>query len=388
MKSWKPILSPCPSKRPSEISRLERCCVAVVLVAALVGGTAITTYAKDASLTAVVLFDGPQGAAYVQITEASLNGKIEVRSCDGVSRLDKNTYNGLQRVSLAGSSSLQRGADGVLTLTANGKSVCVLPSNLKFERGVDLTPAAAAEHAMIRGTPVSSSPRDTVIPEFKTGVQLVFIDAPDVELADFLRAQRANTLRDWEDFSTRYPSSARRASAQNAIAGFHQQAAEASFAQYRSSSGAKKQDLAILRQAYLETQIAGQSSPDYKPAAQLMGDIGRELDNLAHPDQARLEAYRKALKDHTPGYWQLSAARLHVERLLEVRPDYAPLISLQREIATEQRKLERTIVNAQVLLLEFALRPGCQLAGSLCCIRFRNAPRGCCDQYRVQISLR
>jgi tetratricopeptide (TPR) repeat protein len=205
---------------------------------------------------------------------------------------------------------------------------------------------------MIRGTPVSSSPRDAVIPEFKPGVQLVFIAAPDVELADFLRAQRANTLKDWEDFSTRYPSSARRASAQNAIAGFHQQAAEAAFAQYRSSSGAKKQDFALLRQACLESQTASQSSPDYKPAARLMDDIGRELDNLAQPDQTRLQAYRKALQDHTPGYAQLSAAKAHVERLLEVRPDYAPLLSLQREIAAEQRKLDTTIVNAQVLIAE------------------------------------
>jgi hypothetical protein len=351
MKSWKSISFASPS-RPNEISGLERCCVAVVLVVVLVGGASITTYAKDASLTAVVLFDGPQGAAYVQITEAELNGKIEVRSCDGVPRLDKNTYNGLPRASLAGASSLQRRADGVLTLTANGKSVCVVPSNLKFERSVELTPAAAAEQAMIRGTPVSSSPRDAMIPEFKRGVQLVFIAAPDAEFAAFLRAQRANTVRDWGDFLTRYPSSARRASAQNAIAGFHQQAAEAAFAQYQGSSGAKKQDLAMLRQAWLEAQTASQSSPDYKPSARLMDDIGRELDNLARPDQTRLQAYRKALQDHSPGYSQLSAAKLHVERLLEVWPDYAPLLSLQREIAAEQRKLETTVVNAQVLIAE------------------------------------
>jgi hypothetical protein len=352
MKSWKPISSPSPGKRPSEISCLERRCVAVILVVVIVGGAAITTYAKDASLTAVVLFDGPQGAAYVEITDAALNGKIEVRSCDGVSRVDKNTYNGLPRASLTGASSLQRGADGVLTLTENGKSVCVVPSNLKFERSVELTPGAAAEQATIRGTPVSSSPRDATIPEFKPGVQLVFIAAPDVELADFLRAQRANTIRDWEDFLTRYPSSARRASAQNAIAGFHQQAAEAAFAQYKTSSGGKKQELAALRQASLEAQTASQSSPDYKPAARLIDDIGRELDNLAQADQSRLQAYRKALQDHTTGYAQLAAARQHVERLLEVRPDYAPLLSLQREIAAEQRKLDTTIVNAQVLVVE------------------------------------
>ena len=348
MKARELIFFPFPPKRPVELSRLERCCVALVLVL----GTATATHAKDASLTAVVLFDGPQGARYVQITEAALNGKIEVRSCDGVSKLDKNTYNGLPRTSLAGASSLQRRADGVLTLTANGKSLCVLPSNLKFERSVELTPAVAAEQAVIHGTPVSSSPRDAIIPEFKPGVRLVFIAAPDVELADFLRAQRANTLKDWEDFSTRYPSSARRASSQNAIAGFHQQTAEAAFAQYQRSSVAHKQDLALLRQACLETQTARQSSPDYKPAARLMDDIGKELDNLAQADQTRLQAYRKALEDHTPGYSQLSAARLHLEGLLEVQPDYAPLLNLKREIGAEQRKLDTTVVAAQVLVAE------------------------------------
>ena len=199
MKRWKPIFLPSLSKRSSAISGFERCWAAVVVIAVLVGGASITTYAKEVSLTAVVLFDGPKGAAYVQITDAALNGKTEVRSCDGVSKLDKNTYNGLPRVSLADASSLQRGADGVLKLTANGKSVCILPSNLKFERSAELTPAAAAEQAIIRGTIVPTSPRDATIPEFKPGVQLVFIAAPDVELADFLRAQRANTVTDWED---------------------------------------------------------------------------------------------------------------------------------------------------------------------------------------------
>ncbi|MGO8987150.1 MAG: hypothetical protein ACLQFM_20375, partial [Terriglobales bacterium] len=351
MKSWKPISFAAPSKRPTGISGLERRCVAVVLVVVLVGGASITAYAKDTSLTAVVLFDSPQGVAYVQITEAELNGKVEVRSCGGVSLIDKNIYNGLPRASLVGASSLQRGANGVLTLTANGKSVCVVPSNLKFERSAELTPAAAAEQALIRGTPVSSSPRDAVIPEFKPGVKLVFIAAPNAELADFLRAQRANTVRDWEDFLTHYPSSERRGSAQDAIAGFHQMAAEIAFAQYQSSSG-KTQDIALLRQAYSEAQSANQSSPGYKPAARLMDGIGRELDNLARPDQTRLQAYRKALQDHTPGYSQLSAAKLHVERLLEVRLDYAPLLGLQSEIAAEQRKLDTTIVNAQMLVAE------------------------------------
>ncbi len=351
MKWCKLISFPFRSSRLSQRVRLERCCVAVALV--FLGLEAsITTYAKDAPLTAVVLFDGPQGAGYVQITDAELNGKTEVRSCYGISKLDKNSYNGLPRASLMGASSLRRGADGVLLLTANGKSVCVVPSNLKFEHSVELTPAEAAEQAVIRGMPVSSSPRDAAIPAFKTGVQLVFIAAPDPELAEFLRTQRANTLRDWQNFLNRYPSSSRREFVQNAIAGFHQLAAEAAFAQYQSTGSTKTRDIAMLRQAYLEAEAASDASPGFKPSAEFIDSIGRELDNLARADQTRLQAYRQALQDHTPGYSQLSAAKQHVERLLEVRPDYAPLLSLHREIAAEQRKLETTIVNAQVLAVE------------------------------------
>ena len=158
MKLRKLISFPLRPQRPGEIVRLETCCLTVVLFF-LVLGASSTLHAKDASLTAVVLFDGPQGAGYVQITEAELNGKLEVRSCDGISRFDKNTYNGLPHTSLAGASSLQRGADGVLLLTANGKSTCVVPGNLKFERTVEFTAAEAAEQAVIdrKSTRLNSS---------------------------------------------------------------------------------------------------------------------------------------------------------------------------------------------------------------------------------------
>lgn len=327
-------------------------CLAAALLVAFLAAAPIAVHAKDAPLTAVVLFDGPQGAAYIQITEVALNGKIDLRSCDGISKVDKNTYNGVPRLSLVGASSLQRDKNGVLTLTVNGKSTCVLPSNLKFEHSAEFTTADAAEQATIRGIPVSATSRDAVTQAFKPGMQLVFVAAPDVEFADFLRAQRANTIKDWEDFVARYPSSTRRPSAQIAIAGFHEQAAEAAFAQYQASSSSKTPDIAMLRQSYLEAQSASQVSSGYKPAAQLMDTIARELDNLARPDQTHLQAYRKALEDHTTGYSQLTAAKQHVERLLEVRPDYAPLLSLQREISTEHHKLETTIVSAQVLVLE------------------------------------
>jgi hypothetical protein len=319
------------------------------LFVVLVIGSSISARAKDALATAVVMFDDAQGAAYVQITAVTLNGKTEVRVCDSVSRFDKNTYNALPRAPLKGATSLQRGADGVLTLTVDAKPLCVVPSNLKFDKKPELTPAEAAEQAVVQGTPVSSSALGPGMPTFKPGVQLVFINAPDVEFADFLRAQRANTVKDWQDFLSRYPSSTRLAGAHNAMAALHQQAAEVAFAQYQKSSSARKLDIAMLRKACAEARAANQASAGYHPAIKLMDAIDRELDSLLEADRGHLQAFQKVLQDHGSGYAQLAAAEVHLEQLLEVRSDYAPLLSLRREIAAEEQKVEITVANAEAL---------------------------------------
>ena len=333
-----------PTQHGSVFARFGRHCLFVV---GILGGSVFAS-AKDAPTAAIVLFDGTQGAAYVQITGVTLNGKTEVRLCDGVSKFDKNAYNALPRAPFAGASSLQLREDGVLTLTVNANPVCVVPSNLRFDRKTELTPADAAEQAVLQGAPVSSSGLDLGIPALKSGVQVVFVPSPDVELADFLRAQRANSLKDWQDFLVRYPSSNRLAGAQNAIAGLHQQAAEAAFGQYQKSSGPRR-EIAMLRQASMEAQAANQASPGFGLAIKLMDTIGRELDSLLEPDRVRLQAFQKALQDHSSGYSQLAAARVHLERLLTVRPDYAPVLNLRREVAAEEGKLETTVSNAESL---------------------------------------
>ncbi len=333
-----------PTQQSSVRARFGRHCL---LVVGILAGSVFAS-AKDAPTAAIVLFDGAQGAAYVQITGVTLNGKTEVRLCDGVSKFDKNAYNALPRAPFAGASSLQLREDGALTLTVNAQPECVVPSNLKFDRKTELTPADAAEQAVLQGTPVSSSGLDLGIPALKSGVQVVFVPSPDVELADFLRAQRANTLKDWQDFLVRYPSSNRLAGAQSAIAGLHQQAAEAAFGQYQKPSGPRR-EIAMLRQACMEAQAANQASPGYSPAIKLMDTIGRELDTLLEPDRARLQAFEKALQEHGSGYSQLAAARVHLERLLTVRPDYAPVLNLRREVAAEERTLETTVSNAESL---------------------------------------
>src|SRR5215467_7988941 len=84
--------------------------------------------AKENPVNAIALFDGPSGPAYVQITGLTLNGKSELRVCDGVPRLNKTAYDGLLRVQLANGTALERNADGVLMMSMNPKPVCVVPS--------------------------------------------------------------------------------------------------------------------------------------------------------------------------------------------------------------------------------------------------------------------
>src|SRR5947209_7362036 len=165
--------------------------------------------AKEVPITAIALYDGHSGPAYIHITGLLLNGKTELRVCDGVPKIDKRTYDTLPRTQLTGATTLERGADGVLMLTsANAKPMCVVPSNLKFERNAEFTPSEAAEQATLLGTPVSSSVPNAGLPAFKPGMRLVLVAAPDDELAQFLIAQRANSIKGWQEFLGRYGSSA------------------------------------------------------------------------------------------------------------------------------------------------------------------------------------
>jgi hypothetical protein len=306
--------------------------------------------AKDAPVTAIVLFDGPEGAAYVQVNAITLNGKSELRICDGVAKISKRNYDTLLRTQISTGASLERRSDGTLSLIQDNKSTCVVPANLKFDKSPELTPGEAAEQTTLQGLVVSSSTPGLTIPAIKPGVQLVFVPAPDPELGEYLRARRANSAAAWEDFLTRHPASARTADARNALAEVHQHVADGAFSDYQKLAAAHKPDLGFLKQSYAEARAAGQADPGYRPAFKLQDAISHELDALLEPDRSELHAFGEALNNHTKGYSHLAAAKRHIERLLEIRPDYAPVLNLRGEIATEDSKCEATLKNAENLL--------------------------------------
>src|SRR5262249_43354516 len=151
--------------------------------------------------------------------------------------------------------------------------------------------------------------------------------APDVEVAEYLRAQRAKSASDWQEFLVRYPSSTRVADARNSLAEIHQNSAQVAFSQYQKLEITPKEDLGALKQACSEAQAAREAVAGYRPANQLIEAIGRELDALLEQDRGRLQAYQNGLRDHGTGYSELMTAKQHLEGLQAVRADYAPVVN-------------------------------------------------------------
>jgi hypothetical protein len=328
---------------------VARLCLQSFFLLALVLAASAAMWAKD-SLTAIILFDSPKGAAYVQVTGLTVNGKTELRICDGVAKIDRRVYDSLPRTQLAGAASLTRGADGVLSLSIQGKSACVVPSTLKFDTVPEFTPAEAGEQAVLQGVLASSSLPEAALPAFKPGVQVVFVLAPDAELAEFLRAQRANSIGDLQDFLSRFPNSTRAAEARNSIAQLHERAGAAALTQYQKLAAAHKPDTTLLKQAFDEAQAARAAVPGYAPAVRLADSVGAELDALCEQDKNELRSFQRALQDRNPGYSHLAAAKQHIDQLLGVKTDQPSLMNLSREIASEQKKLEATTANAESML--------------------------------------
>jgi hypothetical protein len=338
---------------PSVLARSQRHFVTRLaphfIVACLVGFLAASASAKDVPLTAIVLYDSPGGAAYVQLTGVSLNGKTEVRTCDPASKMDKSAYGKASKIQMKGATTLERTSEGVLMLAWDEKPICVLPSNLRFENKKQYTPAELAGQAVLNGSVVAASAgQPSEVPPLKPGVQVFFVAAADTELAEYLRAQRAKSIVVWQEFLTRYASSSHVIDARKRLADLFEQSAEAAFDQYHEAKNAP--DWSSLKQAHQQADQAVHTVPNYSAAVTLLGQIRAELDILTAADRAELLAYRKALLDQSAGYGHLTAAKKEDDQILDVDANYVPALELQSDLIKEASRLESTLQTAEGLL--------------------------------------
>jgi len=322
-----------------------------VLFTCLAVASAIPLSSKDVSLTAIELFDGPSGPAYVHVTDILINGKIELRGCDATAKIDKSGYGRLPKLILGPGSSLEYGKDGVLLLTREGTSSCVVPSNLKFEKNAPLTPAELAGRAVLQAKILSSgADANQPAPPLKRGVKLVFVTAPDVELAEFLRADRANTIPFWQDFLGKYASSAHTSQAKQSLASLLATDGANDLNAYRDSLSASARDYPALKNARVRAAQALQVSPTFAAASKLDDETKGELGKIISEGQNEIQAYREALKAHTTGYAHLTAAGALASALSEVDPHYEPSLPFETDVSNETSAFDSKLQSAESLV--------------------------------------
>jgi hypothetical protein len=322
-----------------------------VVVLAIVLSPSAT--AKDAPLTAIELYDTSKGAAYLQLTDLLVNGKAELRGCsDPSQKIDKSTYGKLPKIGIAGATALARGSNGVMLLVREGSAMCVVPANLKLEKDEALTPSEMADRAALTARVLSASSTSIgdSLPSFKAGVELRFVSAPDVELAEYLRAERARSISGWQDYLGRYPSAPHTAQAKQALATLLVKDGENSIEGYRKSSSTSSLSYTDLKNARASALQALVLAPNYASATKLKDGVQSELLSVTDKARSELQAYKQALASHGRGYVHLGNARKLVDHIVEVDPQFDQAQSLQSAINNESRALESSLKNAESLV--------------------------------------
>jgi hypothetical protein len=330
------------------LSSVKRASLALLLVVL----AAPAVHSKDAPLTAIELFDGPNGAAFVQVTDLLINGKAEVRSCGGATQINKSTYGKLVKIPLNSSvTSVERDAKGIMNLTRGSASECVVPSNLKFDKDESLTLAQLADRAVLTGQVLSSSPAGTTsVPPFKAGVQVVFVSAADTELGEYLRANRARSVAQWQDYLGRFPKAAHTDAAKQALAALLLKEGEDGLAAYHKSASTNAPAYSDLRTAFLRADQVRELLPANEATAKLRENVRAELVLVADKARAELQAYKQALTGHTAGYVHLANARQLTDHALEVDPHFDQGLTLQTAIAAESKRVDTALRSAESMV--------------------------------------
>ena len=306
--------------------------------------------AKDVSLTAIELYDGASGAAYIQLQNVLINGKIELRNCGptGTSAIDKSAYSKLEKLTLGAGGVLDRGADGVLRYSATGgPAVCVVPANMKFDHGASLSPKEMAENIPFTGSPIApGSDAAMAAQPLKNGVKVVFVAAQNVELADFLLAKRIMSIAQWSVYLSKYAGSPHMDESKDALAKLYAQAGENALAAYQKSPATGTPDYADLKNAKVQEDLAHGFRPDFDSTKQLATEIAARLQALTDKGRAELDAYSSALTAHAPGYAHLVTALGLAQGVTGVDIRFAPGMKLLNDVMLANNTFEAALKSA------------------------------------------
>ncbi len=307
--------------------------------------------AKDQpTITAIELYDGPNGAAYVELTNLLINGRTDLRVCEAGQSLSKSSYGKLAKANLTVASELRRGSDGVMTLTINGTPTCVVPGNLKLEKE-SFTASELADKVDLQGTVVASSIAGITAPApLKIGVNLVFVAAPDVEIAEYLRAKRAHSIAQWQDYLTHYRPSPHTGEAKQALETLLVDDGNNALQIYKKSVSDTSPDYSQLKKAVVRATQLKQLGITSAASSKLQSEVKEELDRLLAQARSENDAFSQALSNQGPGYAHLSQAHTHTTHMLEMDPNFEGLQPLSATINVEMQTFQSDVSAAETFL--------------------------------------
>lgn len=317
------------------IGRLGRLSLSTLILLPLLP---ISSHAKTPGLIAIEIYPGHGGQDYQQIADFILNGKNEVNLCAGTSEIDKNAYHKLGKTILTTGASLERTSGGVLMLTqGTAAPVCVVPGNVKFDKGGSFTAAQLADKAEIEGRVVSGSdPTAAQIVPLKPGSKIVFVAAPDKEFAEYLRADRTGNIAGWQVYLAAYPAGAHAGAAKKSLAALFLADGTADLQAYSNSKNGSDPDYGKLKDSRQAADQAHALVPGDPAIADLSQKIHAEVLALSASAQAKLSLYQQALKQQTAGYVNLVASEKLASGAFSVEP--AASEALAAESGTRQAR--------------------------------------------------
>ena len=324
---------------------------AISLAVPGLAGLAPAVMAKPPSLIVIEVYDSPSGAAYVQLSDVLINGKPEVRDCTPFqdAAIDRSTYSKLQKISLAPGAVLERGKDGALRYHfGSGNILCVAPDGVKYEHDTSYSLSELADRASLTGALLNSS---GATPEGATslekGVKLVFVPAPDQELAEFLRAQRAAGIPDWLNYLAKYPNAPHDSEARLALGLLYAGIGEASIGSYDKFAVAGSPSYNDLKNAKVQVDEANAVNPGLAQIVKLEGEVRDRLTAIAEKARVELQAYKVALRSHAAGYSHLQNAERASRAVSGIDPDFPAGMSLLADVAQASDAFDRALRTAE-----------------------------------------
>lgn len=303
--------------------------------------------AKEPSLTAIIVYQNGSAWMYLQASDVLLNAKTEVRNCDGVPEIDKSTYSKLPKFRLSAPASLEVLDNGSLRYTKDNSSTCVVPDNVKFEKGGSFTPGQLASRSAFEGKPIGSA---TVLPPCKPGLLIVFVTAPDDEFAQFLLASRASQIPFWEDYLAKYPSTAHTKEAKLAFAQLLVTQSRAHLGLYNSSESLSTPAFPELQTAMQLASKASSILPTDLEVKAINAEVGSAIDDLAKKGNAELQKYQLALSNKSTGYDYLRTANHLLEELEKIDLQNPSVLKFEADTRTATDSYESAIRSSQNLI--------------------------------------